>query len=132
MPDKVKISAKHELCPATAHYVGTKCKICELLKQAEKGAVEAYIASTAVKESADPCLDMAQHYPKYYKAMPENWDYLDTYRVNILFPVTDDSGCILHARKKLLVPGTRTGGKGMYDDVREARDTLNRWLEDNQ
>lgn len=74
---------------------------------------------------------LASQYPKYYKAVPEGWKFLDTYAVNILFPVDDPSGCILHARKKLLVPGVRSGGKSMRKDITEARDTLNRWLELN-
>lgn len=74
---------------------------------------------------------LALLYPKYYKAVPKGWEFLDTYAVNILFPVDDPSGCILHARKKLLVPGVRSGGKSMRKDITEARDTLNRWLELN-
>ncbi|HVH90847.1 MAG TPA: hypothetical protein VM783_05595 [Candidatus Acidoferrum sp.] len=72
-----------------------------------------------------------QQYPKYYKAVPPGIDSLDVYAVCQMFPVQDDTGCINHARKKLLVPGVRTGGKSMYKDVKEARDTLNRWLELN-
>lgn len=74
---------------------------------------------------------LASMYPKYYKDVPKDWDSMDTYAVNILFPVDDPSGCILHARKKLLVPGVRSGGKSMRKDIMEARDTLNRWLELN-
>jgi hypothetical protein len=75
--------------------------------------------------------DMAAKYPKYYKRVPEGVTVIDTYELNNMFPVDDPTGCILHARKKLLVPGTRTGGKSMYDDIKEARDTLSRWLEIN-
>lgn len=74
---------------------------------------------------------MAELYPKYYKAIPAGWKTIDVYGVCKLFPVADDTGCINHARKKLLVPGVRTGGKTMRDDIREARDTLNRWLQLN-
>ncbi|MNN69936.1 hypothetical protein D3C81_1857630 [compost metagenome] len=45
-----------------------------------------------------------------------------------MFPVEDVTGCILHARKKLLIPGVRSGGKSMLKDVTEARDTLNRYI----
>lgn len=75
---------------------------------------------------------MSERYPKYYKRIPEGITSLDIYAICALFPVTDDSGCINHARKKLLIPGTRTGGKSLYDDIKEARDTLNRWLELNK
>jgi hypothetical protein len=76
--------------------------------------------------------DMAKKYPKYYKRVPAGVTELDVYGVCQMFPVADDTGCINHARKKLLVPGTRTGGKSFYDDIKEARDTLNRWLELNK
>ena len=46
-----------------------------------------------------------------------------------MFPVDDPTGCILHARKKLLIPGVRSGGKSMLKDVIEARDTLNRYID---
>lgn len=72
---------------------------------------------------------MSQKYPKYYKVIPEGTESVDVYAICQMFPVQDDTGCINHARKKLLVPGTRTGGKSMYKDIKEARDTLNRWLE---
>lgn len=78
-----------------------------------------------------PELILAEAYPQYWKPLPSAWDAIDTYRVNQLFPVNDPSGMLLHARKKLLVPGVRTGGKSMRKDVQEARDTLTRWLQDN-
>lgn len=78
---------------------------------------------------AVPRLSMADKYPKYYKCTPSGSTVLDTYAVNMMFPVDDPTGCILHARKKLLVPGTRTGGKSMRDDIKEALDTLTRYLE---
>lgn len=73
---------------------------------------------------------LAQKYPKYYKAVPEGVppDEVDTYVINMMFPVDDHSGAILHARKKLLIPGVRSGGKSMLKDVIEARDTLNRYI----
>lgn len=72
---------------------------------------------------------MSEKYPKYYKKIPAGVTELDVYGVCAMFPVDDSSGAINHARKKLLVPGVRTGGKSMVDDVREAVDTLNRWLQ---
>ena len=76
--------------------------------------------------------DMALKYPKYYKPIPPGITELDIYAVCRMFPVDDASGAINHARKKLLIPGARTGGKSLYDDIKEARDTLNRWLELNE
>lgn len=74
-------------------------------------------------------MKMSEKYPKYHKPVPEGVTELDVYAVCQMFPVDDPSGAINHARKKLLVPGVRTGGKSLLDDVREARDTLTRWLE---
>ena len=69
-------------------------------------------------------------YPQYYKTLPSgiSSDEIDTYVINLMFPVEDPTGCILHARKKLLIPGMRSGGKSMLKDIKEARDTLNRYL----
>lgn len=77
--------------------------------------------------------DNASKYPKYFKALPQGVspDAVDTYAIAQMFPVDDPSGAILHARKKLLIPGVRSGGKSMRKDILEARDTLNRWLELN-
>ena len=73
---------------------------------------------------------MAQKYPKYYKEVGPHKE-IDVYAVHQLFDIQDPSGCIQHASKKLLLSGCRTGGKSMYTDIREARDSLNRWLELN-
>ena len=74
---------------------------------------------------------MAKKYPKYYKDVSDI-SVLDVYGVHKLFAINDPSGAIQHASKKLLLSGVRTGGKSAYDDIREARDTLNRWLELNK
>lgn len=71
---------------------------------------------------------MAQKYPKYYKSV-DGLKEIDVYAVHQLFDIQDPSGAIQHASKKLLLSGVRTGGKTKFDDIREARDTLNRWLE---
>lgn len=70
-------------------------------------------------------------YPKYYKDVSMLQE-VDVYMIHTLFNIQDPSGAIQHASKKLLLSGVRTGGKSFYDDVREARDTLNRWLEINK
>lgn len=74
---------------------------------------------------------LAQQYPQYYKDVAYLSE-VDVYAVHKLFDIQDPSGCIQHASKKLLLSGVRTGGKSVYDDIREARDTINRWLELNQ
>ena len=74
---------------------------------------------------------MSELYPKYYKDFSDV-DEADVYLVHDRFNIQDPSGCLHHASKKLLLSGVRTGGKSKFDDVREARDTLNRWLEINK
>jgi hypothetical protein len=73
-------------------------------------------------------LSMSAKYPKYYKDV-SHLQEVDVYMVHKLFNIQDPSGALQHASKKLLLSGVRTGGKSFYEDVREARDTLNRWLE---
>jgi len=76
-------------------------------------------------------MSMSQRYPKYYKNVV-GLDEIDVYAVHQLFDIQDPSGAIQHASKKLLLSGVRTGGKSAVDDIREARDTLTRWLEINK
>ena len=71
-----------------------------------------------------------EKYSAYFKDV-SRLDFIDVYQVHNLFNVDDPSGAIQHASKKLLLSGVRTGGKSKADDIREARDTLNRWLEIN-
>lgn len=70
---------------------------------------------------------------KYYAYFKDvvNLNAIDVYEVHRLFNIQDPSGAIQHASKKLLLAGSRTGGKSKYKDIMEARDTLNRWLEMN-
>lgn len=69
---------------------------------------------------------LAKDFPAYWKLLPEHWRAIDTYRVDDLFPLP--SSRLYHARKKLLVPGCRTGGKSVYHDLKEAHRTLGAWL----
>lgn len=81
-------------------------------------------------ESSEAGESLAARYPKYYKDV-SSLTAIDVYQTHALFDIQDPSGCIQHASKKLLLSGVRTGGKSKRDDIREARDTLNRWLELN-
>lgn len=63
------------------------------------------------------------HYFKDVRHLEE----VDVYRVLKLFGVTDPS--IAHAAKKLLVAGGRGAGKDITQDVQEAIDSLQRFLE---
>ena len=69
---------------------------------------------------------MKKEYSHYYKKIPDGVSYIDVYRVLELFGVNDPA--IQHAVKKLLVAGGR-GHKDLEKDVKEAVDSLNRWIE---
>lgn len=79
-----------------------------------------------VRGDDDEAARLAKDFPTYWKPLPEHWRAIDTYRVDDLFPLP--SSRLYHARKKLLVPGTRTGGKSVYHDLKEAHRTLGAWL----
>lgn len=70
---------------------------------------------------------MSGRYPKYYKPVPRGVSEIDVYFVCHVFNVTD--AALSHALKKIMLPGERTGGKTRRDDIKEARDTLTRWIE---
>jgi hypothetical protein len=102
---------------------GDFCLACTTNGNEEQGLSE------PVRENR--VLRLSELYPKYFKPVTE-LDEVDVYQVHELFQVQDYSGAIHHASKKLLLSGVRTGGKSKFDDIREARDTLNRWLEINK
>ena len=74
---------------------------------------------------------MSELYPKYYKDFSGD-DEADVYLVHHRFELQDFSGALHHSSKKILLSGVRTGGKTQYQDIKEARDTLNRWLQINK
>lgn len=86
-----------------------------------------HIVTPRIKPVED---SMSSKYPKYYKSVGELTE-VDVYAVHKLFDVQDPSGAIHHASKKLLLSGVRTGGKSQFKDIKEARDTLTRWLQLN-
>jgi hypothetical protein len=69
-----------------------------------------------------------QKYSAYFKDV-RHLDYIDVYRTVSLFGCEKHGHAISHAAKKLLLTGVRTGGKSVEQEVREAIDTLSRWLE---
>lgn len=105
---------------------GDFCQACTL-----SGDQEAFVQRHSVPVSENRTVKLSELYPKYFKPVTE-LDEVDVYQVHELFQVQDFSGAIHHASKKLLLSGVRTGGKSKFDDIREARDTLNRWLEINK
>ena len=86
---------------------------------------------TNTLKNVDETPSLAALYPQYYKSLGDLTE-IDVYAVHYLFDIQDPSGAIQHASKKLLLSGVRTGGKSTYSDIKEARDTLTRWLELNQ
>lgn len=86
------------------------------------------ITGVITEKQGVPKERVSAKYPKYYKDTTK-FDEVDVYAVHQLFNIQDPSGAIQHASKKLLLSGVRTGGKSMADDIKEARDTLTRWLE---
>ena len=77
-----------------------------------------------------PAPSLSAQYPQYYKALGDMTE-IDVYAVHHLFDIQDPSGALQHASKKLLLSGVRTGGKSAHKDIREAKDTLARWLQLN-
>lgn len=63
---------------------------------------------------------------KYAKPIPKGLTSLDVYDVLIMFDVRDPA--IQHAVKKLLACGQR-GHKNAFQDLREARESIDRALE---
>lgn len=96
----------------------------------EQEGCEGMFVCWEMAQKAKPAPSMADRYPAYYKRVDE-LDEVDVYQVHHLFQIEDHSGCLHHASKKLLLSGVRTGGKPKHKDIREARDTLTRWLEIN-
>ena len=88
-------------------------------------------SSDAVPATTTAPLSLSQQYPKYYKPVGTLAE-IDVYAVHHLFQIQDCSGALQHASKKLLLSGVRTGGKSAYKDIKEARDTLTRWLQLNE
>ena len=66
--------------------------------------------------------------PNIYEKDISHLEWVDVYQVCLLFEVDDNSGALQHALKKVLFAGRR-GTKSKEQDVREARDSLDRWLE---
>lgn len=77
-----------------------------------------------------PPKTLAERYPQYYKNVSHLTE-VDVYTIHNLFGLDDSSGCLHHASKKILLSGVRTGNKPKEKDIKEARDTLTRWLQIN-
>lgn len=73
---------------------------------------------------------MAKKYPAYFKDVSHLTE-IDVYAVHHVFDLQDPSGILHHASKKILLSGVRTGGKSVLKDIKEARDSLTRYLQLN-
>lgn len=89
---------------------------------------EAIIPKAPLPEIHTSPKTLSQLYPAYYKDVSE-LDEIDVYATHLVFQINDPSGCIHHSSKKLLLSGARTGGKPAWKDIKEARDTLTRYLQ---
>lgn len=125
----VKLTAEPPLDPvlsASDHdFVNCSANLPFLVQQTE----DKVYTKADLFEPEDPLADQAAQFPAYWKPLPKHWAAIDTYRVDILFPLNDSR--LTHARKKLLVCGTRTGGKSIRKDIAEAYATLGQWLAEN-
>ena len=108
------------------------CKSIGCLNAAEHGQdfCEQCSQKNPFDSSDDNNQSLSEKYPQYYKPVGDLTE-VDVYAVHHLFQLTDPSGCLHHSSKKILLSGVRTGGKSAYKDIKEARDTLTRWLQLN-
>lgn len=105
----------------------TQCKSIGCSNPPSKGQDFCSTCLRAKASKSEP-ISLSQKYPQYFKSV-DGFNEIDVYTVHHLFEIDDPSGCIQHASKKLLLSGVRTGGKSQYKDIKEARDTLTRWLQ---
>ena len=67
-------------------------------------------------------------YPGTYRSVGDVTE-VDTFAVHQMFQINDHSGCLQSASTKLLMSSASCH---TFRDIREARDTLTRWLQLNQ
>jgi len=70
---------------------------------------------------------LSARYPAYYRDVGDMTE-VDVFAVHHLFQIQDFSGCLHHASKLLLLSGVLTVGQSTYTNIKEARDSLTRWL----
>lgn len=84
---------------------------------------------TASDTDIDEQLPLIKRYPDHYRRVGD-FEQIDAFAVLQMFNIQDPSGCIQHASRKLLMSGNAP--ETVYRDIREARDTLTRWIQLNQ
>lgn len=98
-------------------------------KAAAKGNLRSLKSAVALTVTSDQLVAgviTPGDHSHYFKDV-QHLETLDVYRVLKLLNVADP--CIQHAVKKLLVAGGRGAGKDITQDIEEAIDSLDRWLE---
>ncbi len=90
------------------------------------GNANLVVGTKAQHESTSEAMTriLCKEHSHYFKDV-SHLDFVDVYRVLVLFGVTDP--CIQHAIKKLLVAGGRGAGKDISTDIKESIDSLLRW-----
>lgn len=68
-----------------------------------------------------------RNHSHYFKDVSK-YDVIDVYAICKIFDVQDNTGCIHHAIKKLLVTGER-GHKDRREDLQNVVDTISRLIE---
>lgn len=68
--------------------------------------------------------------PHQFKSV-EHLTEVDVFAVHHLFDINDPSGALQYASRKLLLSSSGSERRPNHEDIREARDTLTRWLELN-
>ena len=84
----------------------------------------------AMKDDELSAQTMSNRYPENYKDLGDLSE-IDVFAVHELFQIVDFSGCLHDASRKLLMSSVRNGTKTQYENIKEARDSLTRWLQLN-
>lgn len=84
-----------------------------------------------MKKAASPDLPaLATQYPQYWRDVSQH-TMIDIHGICHVFNVNDPSGNLQQVIKKVLLGGNRNGGKASRQDIQEAINNLNRYLELN-
>src|SRR4030095_9709472 len=97
------------------------CAFCEIQRQQTQQEQTSGLAAAK---------SLSERFPMYYKDVGDMTE-IDVYAVHHLFNIQDPSGCLQQASRNILMSGSHPGGKPTYQEIREARDTLTRWLQLN-
>lgn len=84
---------------------------------------------TACLNESTGSQELSARYPHHYRTVGDVTE-LDVFAINQMFGLQDPSGCLQHAVSRLLLASTHPT-RTTYADIREARDTLTRWLQLN-